>query len=141
MRAVEEAIMTRLKADTAATVSLQALLGSSGRIRHALEIGTPKAPGVYYKSMANAPGTINADSVVTSDEFYQFRVYATNAEDVMYRLRVLLDRYTFPDQTDVGSIRCIWDSDGPDAYDDMLELPMKTTQFRIFMVPKAAASV
>ena len=140
MRTIEEAIMTRLKADTG-TGGLQSLLGSSGRIRHALEGEVPKSPGVYYKSLANAPGTINADNVVTSNEFYQFRVFATNAEDVMYRLRVLLDRYTFADQADTGNIRCVWDSDGADGYDDSLQLPVKTTQFRIFMVPKAAASV
>ena len=133
--------MTRLKADTAATVGLQALLGSSGRIRHALEGETPKAAGVYYKSLANAPGSINADNVVTSNEFYQFRVYATNAEDILYRLRVLLDRYTFPDQADTGNIYCVWDSEGPDGFDGSLMLPIKTTQFRIFMVPKAAASI
>lgn len=133
--------MTRLKGDTASTVGLQALLGSSGRIRHVLENEIPKAPGVYYKSLANGPGTINADSVVTSNEFYQFKVYATNAENIMYRVRVLLDRYTLPDQSDTGSAVCVWDSDGPDGFDDSLQLPTKTTQFRIFMVPKAAASV
>lgn len=141
MRATEEAIMTRLLSDTAINVSLQALLGSTGRVLHGRERAIPKAPGVYYESMANSPGSINSDNAKTSSELYQFRVYADNYENVLYRLRVLLDGYTFPDQTDVGSIRSVWDADGPDLFDDSLELKVKTVVFRLFTVPKAAAVV
>lgn len=133
--------MTRLKADTAATVSLQALLGGANRIWHGKERAIPSAPGIYYESLANAAASINADNVKTSNELYQFRVYSDNYEDILYRLRVLLDGYVFPDQTLVGNIYSIWDGDGPDLFDDSMELKVKTTQFRIFMVPKAAASV
>lgn len=91
--------------------------------------------------MANAPGTINSDRVTTSNELYQFKVYADNTEDVLFRLRVLLDGYAFPDQTDVGGIRCIWDSDGPDLFEDSMMKATKTVQFRIYTVPKAVAVV
>lgn len=143
MRTIEEAIMTRLTGDSVDIngTCLQNLLTGAGRVRHGRERSTPKAPGVYYESMSNAPGSINSDNVKTSSELYQIRVYADNYENVLYRLRQLLDGYTFPDQTDTGSIRSIWDSDGPDLFDDSMELKIKTVVFRIFMVPKAAAVI
>lgn len=141
MRTIEEAIFTRLKNDTSGSASLQSLLGGSGRIWHGLELVGPKAPGVYYQSMANSRGSIFTDNVKTSSEIYQFKVYADNNEDILYRLRILLDGYIFPDQVDTGSIRCNWDSDGPDMFDDAMMKSIKTVQFRIFMVPKAAAVV
>lgn len=133
--------MTRLKADNSATGNLQTLLGGAGRILHGKELITPKSPGVYYQSLANSRGSIFSDNVKTSSEIYMFTIYADNYEDILYRLRVLLDGYIFPDQLDTGSIRCHWDSDGPDLFDDSMMRNTKTVQFRIFMVPKAAAVV
>jgi hypothetical protein len=129
--------MTRLKADSV----LQTLLGGAGRIMHSLELFTPKSPGVYYKSIANTRGRIFSDGAKTSEEMYQFKVFSDSTEDVLYRLRVLLDDYRFPDQADTGSIVSCWDSDGPDLYDDSMERAVKTCQFRVTMVPKAAAAV
>ena len=133
--------MTRLTADVSGASSLQTLLGGSGRISHAQELRQAKSPGVYYQSLSNSRGSIFSDNVKTSSEIYQFKVYADNNEDILYRLRVLLDGYTFPDQSDTGSIRCNWDSDGPDVFDDSMMRNAKTAQFRISMVPKAAAAV
>ncbi len=141
MITIMQAIYSRLTGDTAATVSLQALLGSSGRIYAGLDANITKAPCLVYNNLSNVPGSIQGDIVMTDIEFWQFKIFANNCIQIAYRLRALLDRYTFTATSEAGSLRCVWDNDGPDLFDDELKVRRKDIRFRIYSMPKAIGSI
>lgn len=141
MITIQERIYSRLTGDTAATVSLQALLGSSGRIVAGLDYDLVKAPCIAFNLLSSIPGEINSDNVMTDVEYYTFKVFADNCIQIINRLRVLLDRYTFTETTEAGVLRCVWDGDGPDLFDEDLNCRRRDTRFRIYSMPKAVGPV
>lgn len=141
MITIQQRIYSRLTGDTAATVSLQALLGSSGRIYAGMDADLAKAPSIVFNNLTNIPGELNSDSVQTDVEFYTFKVFANNCIQIISRLRALLDRYTFAETTEAGVLRCVWDSDGPDLFDEDLKVRRKDARFRIYSAPKAIGPV
>lgn len=141
MITIQQRIYARLTGDTAATVSLQALLGSSGRIYGGLDQALPQTPSIVFNNVSNIPGEINSDNVQTDVEFYTFKVFANNCLQIISRLRILLDRYTFAETTEAGVLRCVWDNDGPDLFDDDLKVRRKDVRFRIYSMPKAVGPV
>lgn len=141
MITIREKIYSRLTGDTAATVSLQALLGGSGRIIAGLDYDLVKSPCIAFDNLTNIPGDVNSDKVMTEVEFFSFKVFADNCIQIISRLKILLDRYTFAETAEAGVLRCVWDSDGPDLYDDDLHCRRKDTRFRIYSMPKAVGPV
>ena len=141
MITVQERIYSRLTGDTTATVGLQALLGSSGRIVAGLDYDLLKAPCIAFNNLTNIPGDINSDNVQIDVEFYTFKVFADNCIKIISRLRLLLDRYTFAETSEAGVLRCVWDSDGPDLFDEDLKVRRKDARFRIYSMPKAVGPV
>lgn len=141
MITIQEKIYARLTGDTAATVSLQALLGSSGRIFAGLDADLVKAPCLAFNNLSNIAGDVRGDSVQTDVEIYTFKVFASNCIQIISRLRALLDRYTFAETTEAGGLRCVWDSDGPDLFDEDLKVRRKDARFRVYSVPKTIGPI
>lgn len=141
MRTVQEAIYSRLTGDTAASVSLQALLGGSGRIFAGLDWNLIKAPCITFNGITSIPGNLNADLVPTDVEYYVFRIFADNFFQIESRLRVLFDRYVFTETTEAGVLRCMWDSSGPELFDDDLKVRRKDVRYKIFVMPRAVGPV
>lgn len=141
MITIQERIYSRLTGDTSGSSSLQVLLGGSGRIVAGLDYAELKSPCVAFNNMSNIPGEVNSDNVQTDVEFYTFRVFADNCIQIISRLRQLLDRYTFTETTEAGVLRCVWDSDGPDLFDDNLNIRRKDTRFRVYSMPKGIGPV
>lgn len=141
MITIQQKIYSRLTGDTSGTSSLQSLLGGSGRIYEGLDGGLVKAPSIVYNNLANIVGSIQGDDVMTDVEIYTFKVFAQNCKLIISRLRILLDRYTFAETSEAGVLRCVWDSDGPDLFDEDLKVRRKDTRFRIYSMPKAVGPV
>lgn len=141
MITIQQKIYSRLTGDTAATVGLQALLGGSGRIYEGLDYNLPSAPCIAFNNLANIEGSINSDSAMIVVEVWTFKVFADNCKQIISRLRQLLDRYTFTETTEAGVLRCVWDSDGPDLFDDDMQVRRKDARFRIYSMPKAVGPV
>ncbi len=141
MITIQERIYSRLTGDTAATVSLQALLGSSGRIYAGLDANIIQAPSIVFNNLTNIPGEVNSDTVQTDVEFYTFKVFANNCIQIISRLRALLAGYTFTETAEAGGLRCVWDSDGPDLFDEDLKVRRKDVRFRVYSAPKAIGQI
>ncbi len=137
MITIQQKIYSRLTGDT----TLQNLLGGSGRIFEGLDADLVKAPCIAFNSLANIPGNIQGDMVMIDVEVYTFKVFADNNKTIISRMRILMDRYTFAETSEAGGLQCVWDSDGPDLFDEDLKVKRKDTRFRIFSMPKAVGPV
>ncbi len=137
MITIQQRIYSRLTGDT----TLQNMLGGSGRIFEGLDADLEKAPCIAFNSLANIPGDIQGDMVMTDVEVYTFKVFADNNKAIISRMRILMDRYTFAETSEAGGLQCVWDSDGPDLFDEDLKVKRKDTRFRIFSMPKAVGPV
>lgn len=137
MKAVEAAIYGRLTGDS----TLQSLLGGSGRISHALESGNAQKNSLTFLLLNAEPGYVNSDRVQTQVESYQLMIFSDKYVDIAYRLRVLLDGYTFADTTEAGGMVCVWDSDGPDLFDEPLQVGRKDVRYRVMLTPRAVGAV
>jgi hypothetical protein len=137
MLTVEEALMTRLAADT----TLQSLLGASGRIYHAMEQKQPVASSITYKSELSVEGDLAGDVVSYEIQFYMFNIYHQQYERVKERLYSLLHQYRFPTPSDAGIKSCVWEWTGPDEFDEQLQVGVKRLRFRLDVVRSAQAPV
>lgn len=144
MITIQQRLYSRLTADTVdkSGSCLATLLGSVARVFAGMDYTIPlEAPCLVFNSLANVPGHINADMVLTDVETYTFKVFADNCIQIISRLRILLDRYTFAETSEAGVLRCVWDSDGPDLFDEDLKVRRKDCRFRIYSMPKAVGPV
>ena len=137
MLTVKEALMTRLVADA----TLQTLLGGSGRIYHALEQTEPIASSITYLQETAVEGDLGGDNVSTHVEFYKFNIYHKQYERVAERLYSLLHQYRFPTPSDAGIKACVWEWEGPDEFDEKLQVGAKRLRFRLSVARSAQAPV
>ena len=133
MKTVEEAIMTRLTGNS----SLQTLLGGASRIYHALEKVEPKINSVTYMNVTNVPGGLQQDNLMVREETYMFSIFHNQYEEVMDLIYKLLHLYQFPTPSDAGVIKALWDWEGPDDFDEGLQVGKKTVRYRFQVVRKA----
>ena len=143
MRTVHERIYSRLTGDVndKQGTSLQNLLGGSGRIYAGMDWQLAQAPCLVFNSMASVAGSINSDTVMVEQQYFEFRVFANNFLDIALRLRVLLDRYTFAETSDAGALQCTWESDGPELFDENLKVRRRDSRYKIYVMPKAVGAV
>jgi hypothetical protein len=140
MKEVEQLIYSRLTGDTQGTVGLVALLGSTAHIVHAFQDTIPAVPYLTFQIYSQVKGQLQGDFSRSIEVFIQFNIYAANYADVAARLRKLFDGYRFDipgNYTDVGQLRGGFDFEGPDGYDEMLEVQFKQVRYRFFVTPKA----
>lgn len=143
MKDVETLIFSRMTGDTGSD-SLEDLLGGSGRIKYAFHADDPVVPQLTYFIFSSGPGLLTGDFARTWEETYQFTIYANNQADILFRLKRLLDGMTFTvpgSMEQLGSVYSVWDWEGPDGYDESLEVQTKDVRFRFFAVPKAQVPI
>jgi hypothetical protein len=140
MKEIDKLIYGRLVGDTVATIGLVALLGTSANIMHGFQNVIPKVPYLTFQVFSEIKGQLGGNFTRSIDVFMQFSVYAANYADVIARLRHLFDGYRFDvpsDYTEIGQMRGLFDFEGPDGYDDQLEVQFKQVRYRFFVTPKA----
>lgn len=144
MITIQQRIFSRLTGDTVDTngSSLKTLLGGSvARIHAGMDETLLESPCIVFNNVSNIPGHIDSDWVMTNVEFYTFKVFANNCVQIIARLKQLFDRYTFTETSEAGVLKCVWDNDGPDLFDDDLKVRRKDVRFRVYSMPKAVGPV
>lgn len=139
MKDVETLIFSRLTGDTG-TDSLEDLLGGSGRIAYGFQSADTQAPSIRYWNFTSGPGLLTGDFIRTWEEFYQFDIFSNLHPDINFRLKRLFDGRCFAipgSFTQAGAASSVWDWEGPDAFDETLEVMSKSIRFRFFVIPTA----
>ncbi len=141
MKELETLIYSRMVGDTAATVGLVTLMGgTASHIRHAFLNVIPVVPYLTYQIFSVGKGMLGGNFTRSLDVFVQFNIFAINHQEPRARLVQLFDGYRFdvPAQyTEIGQLRGVLDFEGPDGYDEMLEVNTKQVRYRFFVTPKA----
>ncbi len=140
MKEVETLVYSRLSGDSQATIGLLALLGDATHIVHAFQMIIPEVPYLTFQIFSQTKGLLGGNFARSIDVFMQFNAYGQNYADVVARLRHLFDGYRFDipgNFTEVGQCRSVFDFEGPDGYDDQLEVQSKQVRYRFFVTPKA----
>lgn len=140
MKELEQLIYGRLTNDSEATNGLLALLGDTTHIIHGFQNTIPVLPYLTFSIYSEVKGVLGGNFARSMEVFVQFSVYASNYTDVCNRLRRLFDGYRFDvpgNYVDVGQARGVFDLEGPDGYDEILEVQFKQVRYRFFVTPKA----
>lgn len=140
MKEVEQLVYSRLIADTEAVNGLVALVGGVGNILHGYQSALPTVPSVTFHVYTQTPGLLGGDFIRQVELFIQFNIFASNYSDISFRLFKLFNAYCFSvpsNYTQIGSVTSIWDWEGPDGFDEQLEIQRKDVRYRFFVVPKA----
>lgn len=137
MKDVETLIYSRMINDT---VLVNLLGGDDANIKYAFQSGTPTVPQLTYFMFTAAPGEILGNHTRTYEELYQFNIFSNDHPDIAFRLKRLFDGMVFdvsPSVTELGAVSSVFDWEGPDGFDEALEVMRKDLRFRFFAVPKA----
>jgi hypothetical protein len=140
MKEVDQLIYARLIGDTQATVGLVPILGTAAHIMHSFQNVIPVVPYLTFDVYSAGKGLLGGNFARTLDYFYQFNIFANHYDNIITRLRQLFDGYIFTvpgNYTEVGQIKGVFDFEGPDGYDEQLEVQSKQVRFRFFVTPKA----
>lgn len=136
MKEVETLIYSRMTGDSA----LVTLCGGTGHIKFAYQSGEPQVPQMTYFMMASTPGILTGDFVRSFSELYQFTIFSNQHPDIINRMKRLFDGtvFTVPSNyTELGKLESVFDWEGPDGFDESLEVMRKDVRFRFFAIPKA----
>lgn len=139
MRDVETLVYQRLIADTG-TGGIVPLLGNASRIVHANESAVPSSPGLTFSVLSGVPGKIAGQS---RDVFVTFAIFAENYLDIADRLNRLFNNrrndlsLISGGAVQIGSAYSTFDFEGPDGYDDGLQVQKKDLRFRFVVSLKA----
>jgi hypothetical protein len=140
MREVETLVYQRLIADTSSPSGIVTLLGSTTRILHGFQVQVPSAPGLTFYTISEAKGMVPR---LSRDIFVNFSIYAQNYLDIADRLNRLFDNHRHNlslisgGAMQLGGVSSVFDFEGPDGYDESLDVQKKDLRFRFFVVPKA----
>jgi hypothetical protein len=139
-REAEQLVYARLIADTEAVNGIVSLLGDASHIVHGFQDSIPVVPYLTFSVYSTTKGQLGGNFSRSLEVFMQFDVYASNYSDVVARIRHLFDGYRFDvpaNYTDIGQLRGLFDFEGPDGYDETLEVQSKQVRYRLFITPKA----
>ncbi|QOR55527.1 MAG: hypothetical protein UMS36scaffold28_17 [Phage 59_13] len=141
MKELEQLVYARLIADSGLTT----MLGGATHVLHGFERQIPKG-GDYltFQIYSGGPGSLTGDFARSLEIFVQFNIYSKSYATIGNRLRLLFDGYRFDvptNYTDVGAVRGLYDFEGPDGYDESLEVQSKVLRFRFLVTPKAASPI
>jgi hypothetical protein len=153
MREVEEVVYQRMIADDGEGGLLD-LLGTdiepeegpidTSRILHAFQVATPPAPGITFSTFASPKGSVPRQ---TREVFIAFHIFSPRYSDIGFRLMRLFDGVQhdlsgFSGGTvQIGGVSSVFDFEGPDQFDESLEMQTKDLRFRFFTVLKAQAPI
>lgn len=144
MNDVEQIVYKRMIGDIA-TGGLLNLLGDSitvpVRVVHSFQNMTPRAPSVSFSIYA-APKNTSVPRL-TRDVYMNFTICADNYPDIGFRLMRLFDGIQHDlsvisgGALQIGGLSSVFDFEGPDGFDESLEVQSKDLRFRFFAVSKA----
>jgi hypothetical protein len=138
MKWVAEAIQKRLTDDD----TLESLIGQAGQIYNAQTAKYPLQAGtVTFMYLSGVPGDIDSDDARTDREIYQFNIFSQKCEEIVERIFKLLHNYQFP-QSSSGAIKActkIWE--GPDEFDEDLQVEVRHIRFMFEIARSAFAPV
>lgn len=140
MKEIEQLIYGRMTADSEATIGLLALLGDASHIVHAFQEIVPRAPYLTFQVYSQGKGQLGGNFARSLDVMIQFNIFASIYNDIAARLRHLFDGYFFivpSNYTEIGQLKGVFDFEGPDGYDEQLEVQSKQVRYRFFVTPKA----
>lgn len=140
MKEAEQLIYSRMTSDTQATIGLVALLTDVTHIFHGFQNTLPKIPYLTFEVFSQIKGQLGGDFARSYEVFIQFNIFAKNYLDIVARLRHLFDGYRFDipsNYAEIGQLRGVFDFEGPDGYDEQLEVQSKQVRYRFFVTPKA----
>ena len=136
MKEAETLIYSRMTGDT----GLVTLLGTADKIKFAFQSGEPSVPQLTYFLLSAGPGILVGNFIRTYSLIYQFNIFSNQHPDIVFRLKRLFDGTVFSvpsNYTELGKLESVWDWEGPDGFDESLEVMRKDVRFRFFAVPKA----
>jgi hypothetical protein len=147
MKEVETVVYQRMIADNGAGGLLD-LLGeditpppsSSARIIHSHQVDDPAAPGITFSITAAPKGQLPR---FTREVFVTFNIFAMNYTEIAFRLIRLFDGIQHDlsiisgGANQVGGLSSVFDFEGPDGFDESLEVQTKDLRFRFFASVKA----
>jgi hypothetical protein len=136
MKEVETLIYSRMTGDS----TLVNLCGGTGHIKFAFQSGEPQVPQMTYFMMASTPGILVGDFVRSFSELYQFTIFSNQHPDIVARMKRLFDGMVFTvpsNYAELGKLESVFDWEGPDGFDESLEVMRKDIRFRFFAIPKA----
>lgn len=136
MKDVETIIFSRMTGDA----TLVNYCGGAGHIKFAFQSGEPTVPQLTYFLFSSTPGILTGDYVRTFNEIYQFTIFSNQHPDIVFRLKRLFDGVVHsvsPSLTELGKLESVFDWEGPDGFDESLEVMRKDIRFRFFGIPKA----
>jgi hypothetical protein len=137
MKEVDELIYQRLKNDSGIMGHLS---NQVGRIGYGFQLQAGlNSPQLRYTQAIGNPGRLTGDFARTLEYIYEFGVWSNSNVDVISRLKRLFDGHTFTisGTSEAGAVRSVFFWDGPDTYDEGLEIGRKDVQFKFFVIPKA----
>jgi hypothetical protein len=136
MKDVETIIYSRMTGDA----TLVNLCGGTGHIKFAFQSGEPQVPQMTYYLLSSTPGLLVGDFARTRILIYNFSIFSNQHPDITARLKRLFDGMVFtvsPALTELGKLESVFDWEGPDGFDESLEVMRKDLRFRFFAAPKA----
>jgi len=139
MREVETLVYQRLIADTGSG-SVVGLLGNASRIMHGQQQVIPSAPSLTFSVASAVKGQVPR---LTREVFVTFQIYSDAYPEIADRISRLFDNHSHNlalisgGNLQVGGCSSVFDFEGPDAFDESLEVQRKDLRFRFFVVPKA----
>lgn len=146
MKEVEQVVYQTLVADSGSGGVLDLLGetlasgGTSERVLHAYQVATPPSPGLTYGVTAAPQGQIPR---FTREVFVTFNIFAANYAEIGFRLMRLFDgrqhdlSVVSGGAAQIGGVSSVFDFEGPDGFDEQLEIQLKNLRFRFFAVLKA----
>jgi hypothetical protein len=144
MKEVEQIVYQTIKADNVSGGVLNllgdALTGTPTRFLHAFQVATPPSPGLMYSVTAAPTGQIPR---FTREVFITFNIFSPVYPAIAFRLMRLFDGRQHSlsvisgGATTIGGVSSVFDFEGPDAYDEALEVQKKDVRYRFFTVLKA----
>lgn len=136
MKDIETIIFSRMTGDT----TLVSLIGAANRILHGFQNVTPHKPQITFYNIVSTKGILRGDQAETNELFYTFSIFAENYLDIVARLKRLFNGQVFEKPAGASEIQCIfsnWDFDGPDQYDDDLQVKRKDVRFKFTVTLQA----
>lgn len=137
MKEVDELIYQRMIGDT----GLVALLNSqASRIGYGFQLNADNnSPQLRFHQVLGQRGSVTGHRSTTWEYIYEFGIWSNQYVDIISRLKRLFDGHCFSvtGTNEIGSVSAIFETDGPDQYDEGLEVNRKDLRFRFFVVQKA----
>ena len=146
MKEVEVIVYQRVLADNVSGGVLNLLgeslplSGAPTRFLHAYQVKDPPSPGLVYGVVSSVKGSVPRQ---VREVFVNFTIYSQDYPSIGFRLMRLFDGIQHSlsvisgGATQIGGVSSVFDFEGPDGFDEQLQVQKKDLRFRFFTTVKA----